>query len=294
MRDLYQTVTDRIVAALETGTAPWAKPYSQAKFGAMPCNAVTNRPYSGINVLLYFISKAESFSSPRFLTFKQAKDAGGFVKKGQKGFPLYFFKPMVKEEDGEEKKFAILREYTVFNVDQCENLPDHIRFGRKVDVTPKNQEQRNADADAFIKATGASFKERKGMEPMYVPSIDKVLMPSWEEFHGSIQFYDVAFHELSHWTGHESRLNRNLNNRFGTKAYAAEELIAQLSAAFLDAEFGFDCVDTSASYIASWIELLKEDKRAIFKAASEAQKAADYLRGKALEEVVSEEEKEAA
>lgn len=289
-RDLYQTVTDRIVAKLESGTSPWVQPYSRKAQG-LPCNAVTNRPYSGINILLYYTSQASGYARPRFLTFKQAKKAGGWVKKGEKGMPLYFFKPMASKDakTGEDKKWAILREYNVFNVAQCENLPDSITNGEY--VAPLNQDQREFAADGFIKASGADFREGVG-KPCYIPSKDFISMPAWTEFHGHNEFYATAFHELAHWTGHKTRLDRDLKNRFGTKEYAAEELVAELTAAFLSAEFSFDHTDNGAAYIKSWIELLKEDKKAIFTAASAAQKAADYLRGKALEDTAAEDEAE--
>lgn len=282
-RDLYQTVTDRIIAKLEAGTAPWVQPYSIRGGQNLPCNAVTNRPYSGINVLLYFSSQASGYARPRFLTFNQAKQNGGHVKKGETGMPLYFFKPVVGKDKvtGEDKKWAILKEYTVFNVAQCEGLSDKIVNGEY--VAPLNKEQREYAADAFIKASGADFREGTG-KPSYIPSKDCILMPKWTEFHGQTAFYATAFHELAHWTGDKKRLDRDLSGRFKTKAYAAEELIAELAASFLCAEFGFDNEDNSAAYLTSWLLLLKEDPKAIFTAASAAQKAADYLRGKALAE----------
>lgn len=292
-RDLYQQVTDRIVAALEAGTAPWAQPFSQRRGHGLPCNAISNRPYSGVNVLLFFTSMANNYPTNRFLTFKQAKEVGGWVKKGEKAHALYFFKKLPPkdgdtDENGKPKKGgAILREYYVFNVDQCENLPDHVRLGRHSDVLFKNEDERNAEADEFIKSWGAKTKE--GPQPMYVPSKDFIFMPPFADFKSNTGFYATAFHEGAHWTGHKSRLDRNLKNRFGTAEYAMEELVAELAASFLCAEFGFDVIDNSASYLKSWLEVLKADKRAIFTAASAAQKAADFLRGKALEEVPGEE-----
>lgn len=281
-RDLYQNVTDRILAKLEAGVAPWVQSWTTRGSG-VPMNAVTNRPYSGINILLYWISQDKGYAAPRFLTFNQAKQAGGFVKKGEKGMPLYFFKkiPGTDKVTGDKKDFMLLREYTVFNVDQCEGLSDAIRLGRHHDVAPKNKEEREADADAFIKASGADFREGVG-KPCYIPSKDFISMPAWKDFHGQQAFYGVAFHELAHWTGAKSRLDRDLSGRFKTKQYAAEELIAEIASSFLCAEFGFDTVDNSAAYINSWMELLREDPKAIFTAASKAQAAADYLRGKAL------------
>ena len=284
-RDLYQVVTDRILAKLEQGTAPWVQPYSRRAETGWPCNAVSNRPYRGVNLLLFLISQAEGWASPRFLTFNQAKQAGGYVKKGEHGRPIYLFKPMEKKDadTGETKKFLILREWTVFNVQQCDKLPDAIRFGRHADVTPKNKEQREEAADAFLRACGATIETAPGT-PCYIPGLDKIRLPDWNDFHGQNQFYATAFHEYVHWTGHKSQLDRDLTGRFRSASYAAEELVAELGASFLAAEFGFDVVDNSAAYIQNWIKLLREDKKAIFTAASAAQKAVDFLRGKALEE----------
>ena len=147
----------------------------------------------------------------------------------------------------------------------------------------RNPDARDELADDFLRSTGADIREGHG-EAYYVPSQDFISMPAFAGFKGADHFYNVAFHELTHWTGHKSRLDRDLKNRFGSRNYAAEELIAELGAAFLCAEFGFDGDVRSAGYIASWIELLKADKRAFFTACSQASKAADYLRGLALAE----------
>lgn len=295
-RDLYQNITDRIVSQLEAGTVPWVRPFSQRKGQSLPCNAITNRPYSGVNVLLLFTSMALAYPTNRFLTFKQAKDVGGFVKKGEKGHTVVFFKKlMVKDKQtGEDKTIPLIREFTVFNVVQCENLPDHVRLGRHEDVVVKNESERMEEADAFIQTWGANFRE--GPQAMYVPSQDFIFSPPWKDYRNHVAYYATLFHEGAHWTGHKSRLNRDLKNRFGTAEYAAEELIAELAAAFLCAEFGFDVVDNSAAYISSWIKMLKEDPKAIVTAASQAQKAADFLRGKALYETETnnEVEREAA
>jgi antirestriction protein ArdC len=177
----------------------------------------------------------------------------------------------------------MMREYTVFNVDQCENLPDSVNTGKPMSV--RNPDTRDEIADAFLGSTGADIREGHG-EACYIPSRDFISMPAFAGFKDANHFYNVAFHELTHWTGHKSRLDRDLTKRFGTRNYAAEELIAELGAAFLCAEFGFDGDVGNAGYIASWIELLKADKRAFFTACSQASKAADYLRGLALAEPV--------
>jgi antirestriction protein ArdC len=199
--------------------------------------------------------------------------AGCFVKQLQ-----------VKDGEGEaaeSRLIPMMREYTVFNVDQCDGLPDSIRAGRPMRV--RNPDTRDVLADEFLCSTGADIREGQG-EAYFAPGADFISLPAFAAFKGADHFYNVAFHELTHWTGHKSRLDRDLKNRFGSRDYAAEELVAELGAAFLSAEFGFDGDGRNAGYIATWIDLLKADKRAFFTACSKAQAAADYLRGLALAE----------
>src|SRR3981081_4572696 len=285
-RDLYAEVSARIVAELEAGAAPWVKPWSASPGANTPCNAVSNRPYSGCNVVLLWMAQTDGYRTPRFLTFKQALEFGGNVRKGERGTKVYFVKQLQGREHGGEdnsptRLIPMMREYTVFNVDQCESLPDSIISGKPMRV--RNPNTREELADAFLHSSGADIREGHG-EAYYVPSRDFISMPAFAGFKGADHFYNVAFHELTHWTGHKARLDRDLKNRFGSRNYAAEELIAELGAAFLCAEFGFDGDVRNAGYIGPWIELLKADKRAFFTACSQASKAADYLRGLALAE----------
>ena len=284
--DLYTDVSARIVAELEAGAAPWVKPWSATPGANTPCNAVSGRSYSGCNVVLLWMAQAAGYRSPRFLTFKQALEAGGHVRKGERGTKVYFVKQLQVRDQGADDSSAtrlipMMKEYTVFNIDQCENLPDSVIAGRPMRV--RNPETRDELADDFLRSTGADIREGHG-EAFYVPSRDFISMPAFEAFRGADHFYNTAFHELTHWSGHKSRLDRDLKNRFGSRDYAAEELIAELGAAFLCAEFGFDGDVRNAGYVANWIELLKADKRAFFTACSRASKAADYLRGLALAE----------
>jgi antirestriction protein ArdC len=284
-RDLYSEVTARIVAELERGAAPWVKPWSATPGQNVPQNAVTNRSYSGCNVILLWLARNRGWASPRFLTFKQAQDAGGYVRAGERGTKVYFVKQLqVKDGEGEEAEsrvIPVMREYTVFNVDQCDCLPDSIRAGKPMRV--RNPDTRDGLADDFLRSTAADIREGHG-EAYYVPSQDFISMPAFQAFKGADHFYNVAFHELTHWTGGKARLDRDLKNRFGSRDYAAEEMVAELGAAFLCAEFGFDGDLRHAGYIATWIDLLKTDKRAFFTACSKASKAVEYLRGLALAE----------
>ena len=282
-RDLYADVSARIIAELEQGAAPWVKPWAATAGANTPCNAVSNRPYSGCNVILLWLARDRGWATPRFLTFKQAIEAGGHVRKGQHGTKVIFVKQLqIREGEGGEtdtRLVPLLREYTVFNVAQCENLPDSIMAGKPMRV--RNPDTRDDLADEFLRSTGADIREGHG-EAYFVPSQDFISMPAFQAFKGADQFYCTAFHELTHWSGHKFRLDRDLRNRFGSHQYAAEELVAELGAAFLCAEFGFDGDVRNAGYIATWIDLLKSDKRAFFTAANRASQAADYLRGLAL------------
>jgi antirestriction protein ArdC len=286
-RDLYHDVTARILAELERGALPWIKPWSATAGANVPANAVSNRPYSGCNVVLLWLARGRGWPTPRFLTFKQAQEAGGSVRKGEHGTRVYFVKQLrvadksPEAQEGDQRLVPMLREYTVFNVAQCDGLPARIVSGKPQRV--RNPDTRDALADEFLATTRADIREGYG-EAYFVPSQDFISLPAFAAFKGADHFYNVAFHELTHWTGHKARLDRSLSGRFGERAYAAEELIAELGAAFLAAEFGFDGDVRHAGYIETWIGLLRSDKRAFFTAASKAQAAADYLRGLALAE----------
>jgi antirestriction protein ArdC len=273
-RTLYAEVTYRILNQLEAGTPPWVKEWKAIGCGNIPMNAASRRPYSGGNIIFLW---AHGYAVQRFLTFKQALDAGGSVRKGEHGIRVYFVSKIEKSNDDSEKPNLVpfLREYIVFNIAQCLGLPEDYLTGEAPAI---NLDQRDEDAQAFIQITGADFREGHG-EAYYAAGADFIAMPSFESFKDADCFYATSFHELGHWTAHKSRLDRDLKNRFGSRDYAAEELVAELCSAFLAAEFGINKEVRHASYIAHWIELLKADDRAFFTAASKAQKAADYLRG---------------
>jgi antirestriction protein ArdC len=296
-RDLYSEVTERILAELKTGAAPWVKPWSATPGQNHPHNAATGRPYSGCNVILLWITmQANHFAAPRFLTYQQAIGLGAHVRKGEKGTKVYFVKQLVvkdktSSEPNATRVVPMLREYTVFNIAQCEGLP--ARITNPETKAPRNKDSRDETIDAFMLATRADIREGYG-EAYYRPSEDYVSLPAFLSFKNADSFYATSFHELGHWSGHKTRLNRDLKNRFGDKAYAAEELIAELCAAFLCAEFNLDSELRHAGYIQHWIQLLTSDARAFFTAASKAQAAADFLRGLALRETESEESELAA
>jgi antirestriction protein ArdC len=271
---LYERVTNSIIKEMEAGTVPWVKPWKTPRRhgSVMPHNVATGRSYSGINIpLLWGAADANCYISHEWMTFQQARMRDATVRKGEKGTQIVFTKKLLKKEDEDENQVTMLRTYNVFNVAQIDGLPP-----------PKEPEEmpepiRHERAKAFIQATNAQFKNG-GDKACYVPLQDFIAIPYQGFFIHHEAFYAVALHELGHWTGAKTRLDRDLSGRFGTKAYAAEELVAEMTAAFLCAHLDLKGELRHASYISNWIELLREDSRAMFTAASLASKAADYLR----------------
>lgn len=285
-RDIYQEVTDRICAELEAGAAPWVKPWKGRTVAPMlPYNAATKTPYSGVNILVLW-GTVEAFGYPTygFMTFNQAKQLGASVRKGEKGHGVVFTKRLrVRDEDGQGdsqgedgepgKIVSMLRRYTVFNVAQIDGLPDSYHQAPKAPEPAEGI----AHAESFIAATRADI-QHGGNVACYVPALDHIRLPFLADFKETAGYYATALHELGHWTAHPARMARDLSGRFGTRSYAAEELVAELTAAFLCAHLGIQGELRHAGYIKSWLELLRHDKRAIFTAASKASAAADYLR----------------
>lgn len=273
-RDIYQEVTDRIIAALEQGTAPWVRPWRNNPAAAgMPYNAATGRHYNGVNVLLLWMTgSANGYATPGWMTFKQAKERGAYVRKGEHGTQVvYWDRRQVEDKDkpGELKTVPFLKIFTVFNVAQIEGLktaeplpllagPEHV--------------------EAFLANTGATIRHA-GNSAFYNRRDDLIVLPTREQFQSLADYYATALHELTHWTGHESRLARDLGGRFGSESYAAEELVAEMGAAFLCASLGIEGKLQHPSYIEHWLKVLRQDKRAIFTAAKHATSAADYLKG---------------
>jgi antirestriction protein ArdC len=279
MRNLHQEVTDRIVAELERGTLPWVQPWSRTPGLNWPCNAVSGRPYSGVNVVLLWLTRNMGWPTPRLLTFKQASEAGCHVRKGERGTRVCFTKDLTfaadTDNEGDERHVRTLKQYVVFNVAQCDDLPEKI-------IRPpagQHRDGRNLTIEEFVIAIGVDIGEgfdRAG----YSFEGDHIVLPPFATFKSATDYYASLFHEVGHWVGHKSRLNRDLGERFNVpdQRYAAEELIAELTNAFLCAEFDLDGYSTHAAYIALWIKLLKEDSKAIFTAASKASEAIAYLR----------------
>lgn len=284
--DLYTDVTAKIVRELEAGRFPWAQPWAARGEAAtlatgLPKNAVTGASYSGINILLLWGAAIENgFSDQVWLTFKQAKALGGSVMKGERGSMVVYadkFIPKdelarVASEGGEANVVPFLKRYTVFNAAQCEGLPEGVGNSAK----PLPECETITRAEMLIRATGADFRIG-GDKAFYVPSQDFIRVPPQPAFFEQINYYRTCFHELGHWTGHASRLNREFKGRYGSHAYAREELVAELSSAFVCASLSIAPTVRHADYLGSWLEVLKEDNRAIFNAASLASKAADFI-----------------
>lgn len=276
--DVYQIVTDRVIELLEAGTVPWHKPW--ASTDEMPKNLVSGKDYRGINVWLL---SCAGFSSPYWVSYKQAQELGGNVRKGEKSSIAVFWKQLdVQDKDNPEKtkRVPLLRYYRVFNVEQCDGIEYQKPQPRNPNFNPIAQAQQIV-SDNASRGPEIVFE---GGRACYSRREDKIRMPAPEMFEVEAEFYSTLFHELTHATGHESRLARlqNDNSNFGSSMYAKEELIAEMGASFLSATAGIlhRTVDNSAAYIASWLERLRDDRKLVVQAASAAHKAADYILGK--------------
>lgn len=275
--DPHQVITDRMITLLEQGQIPWQKPWNSAQL--MPQNAVSGKPYRGVNV---FLLHAMSYDSPFWLTFNQAKGLGGNVRRGEKACPVVFWKWLESEDTGERIPF--LRYYSVFNVAQCKGIPE--------DKFPSPGVNRRehcpiAQAEEIVATMPKRPEIKTGLSrAFYSPAGDFVGMPAPETFRTGEDYYSVLFHELTHSTGHETRLSRKGVagtdgewSAFGSTPYAKEELVAEMGAAFLCGQAGIveRTLDNSAAYVGSWLARLKDDRRLVVHAAAQAQKAADFI-----------------
>lgn len=286
--NIYEDVTAKIICELEAGRFPWAQPWASRGEAAtiaagLPKNAATGATYSGINILLLWGAAIEcGFSNQVWLTFKQAKALGGSVMKGERGSMVVYadkFIPKqererVASEGGDASFVPFLKRYTVFNAAQCEGLPADVLKG----AAPLPECETIPRAESLIAKTGADFRIG-GDKAFYVPSKDFIRVPPQAAFFEQINYYRTCFHELGHWTGHASRLQREFKGRYGSHAYAREELVAEMASAFVCASLSIRPTVRHADYLGSWLAVLKEDNRAIFNAASLASKAADFILG---------------
>jgi antirestriction protein ArdC len=280
---VYQIITDRIIGLLEKGTVPWHQPWHENH--RLPRNLVSNKEYRGINI---FLLHAMAYESPFWLTFHQAIQLGGHVRPGERSCPVVFWKWLDGEnkESGETKRVPLLRYYAVFNVTQCEGLEMHLP---KLEQ-PLRPHTPIAAAQQVVKGMPLCPAIKHGMpRAFYAPSEEWVGMPAPEKFHSDEEYHCVLFHELTHSTGHPSRLNRKEireNNNFGSQRYGREELVAEMGAAFLCGHAGIAdlTLNNSAAYIQGWLKKIKEDARLVVQSAAQAQKAADFILGRKVED----------
>ena len=284
-KDVYARVTDRIVADLEKGVRTWMKPWSASNTEGRVLRPLRHNgtPYKGINVLLLWGEAVEKgYTSSTWMTYKQAETLNAHVRKGEKGSLVVFADRYTKTEandKGEDVEHSIpfMKAYTVFNVQQIEGLPAQYQPAPTPDAAPLPLFE---DAEKFFAGTGAVFRHG-GNRAFYAPSADFIQLPPADAFRDAESYAATKAHELTHWTGHKDRMAREFGKRFGDQAYAFEELVAELGAAFLCAELGVtpETREDHAAYLGHWLAVLKSDKRAIFTAAAHAQRAADYLHG---------------
>ena len=291
--DVYEIITDRVISLLENSVIPWHRPWKTTMVNqkvevVLPQNAVSNLPYHGINAMLLH---ALDFDLPYFLTFRQAKEHGGMVKKGEKGFPVLYYEQYTKEvlqEDGstQDETVFVSKYYIVFNVEQCEGLT--LVLPELVEPNTEDLEEMkvhaNEDCESLIKGIPSppSIHIKKSDKAFYQPDVDTIVMPQLSQFEQAEEYYCTFFHELVHSTGHESRLAREGITEYayyGSESYSKEELIAEMGASFLCAKTGIEhhTLDNSVAYIKSWIAKFKEDKKLLVRAASQARKAVEYL-----------------
>lgn len=279
--DIRQAITDRIIGMMEKGGSTWAQSWSSAARSGMPTNARTGTRYSGINVLLLLGAAAEAgFASNKWLTFKQAADLGAKVRKGEKGVACCFFE-MVKtkkqEAKGEEEQgaFPMCKPFWLFNVAQIDGLPSEMA---EAATSARHEFHAVNAAERIAYACGATI-EHGGERAFFRPATDSIGMPHKERFKTPENYYATLMHELTHWTGAVGRLNRTFGKRFGDDAYAFEELVAELGAAFVMGHLGLveTTIEGHAGYLELWLKVLREDKTAIFSAAKHAGQAYEYL-----------------
>lgn len=283
--DIFSAVTDRIILALEAGTVPWKQPWIGGSAGCISYS--TGKPYSLLNHLLL------GGKSGEYITYKQCVQAGGHVRRGEKSHMVVFWKPFetVDEDTGEITQHFYLRYYNVFHIDQCEGI--NPRWA--VSVMPQLPTLKpDAAADAIVKdyvaRSGVKLTITQSNEAYYSPSTDEVVVPELSQYRYVAEYYSTLFHELTHSTGHKSRLDRIADvAAFGSEAYSKEELVAELGASFLVNHTGLESPESfgnNAAYIAGWLSALKNDKRLIVAAAGAAEKAAQMILGKEDEDHV--------
>ncbi|MGN8037820.1 ArdC family protein [Chitinophaga sp. 22321] len=283
-RDIHQQVTDTIIRQLEAGTVPWHQPWKgESRLLDLPKNYTTNKKYRGINILLLWGAALEhQYTSPEWASFKQWQEKKESVRKGEKGNMIVYYDTIEREVDGELKKIPFIKTSVVFN--RCQLASYTLEDA--ADASDIEWFERMDHIEDFIANTNAIIETRSD-GAAYAPALDKIFMPPVEAFiqtetcTATEGYYSTLLHELTHWTGSKARLNREGGKKFGDQHYATEELVAELGAAFMCAEFGIGVLEKGdhAGYIDFWLKVLKENKHCIFTAVSEASKAVDFLQG---------------
>jgi antirestriction protein ArdC len=271
--EVYTIITDRIVSMLNEGVCPWRRPWN--RMNAFPSNFTTRKTYNGFN---FFLLCTIGHEVPFYLTYRQASELGGNVRKGEQGLPITYWKLLKSEElnsKGEPKTVPLLRYYTVFNASQI----DGITFP-KVESRTGSTFEPLTEADAIVSNWRQGPKIEHGYNrACYCPTTDTLQMPSQTSFDSPEAYYSTLFHELGHSTGHESRLARKLSGSFASESYSKEELVAEMTSAFLCARCGIDnsTLGQQAAYLAGWLKALKADPKLVICAAAQAQKAANLI-----------------
>lgn len=284
---IFERITNDVIAAMERDhLAPWHKPWTASGDGELPRNAVSGKTYRGINVLaLVAAAWSKGYRSSRWLTFKQAKELGGSVRKGEKSTQVVFWKILERDRandagETETHRFPMARTYCVFNVEQCDGLP--AKLTAVGEMAKPDAREVNGEAERLLRAAPCPVRHG-GDRAYYCPPEDRVQLPERASFDTTAHYYSVAFHELGHATGHTSRLGRKFGEWFGNHEYTREELVAEFTACMLAGHCGFERVTlaNSAAYLKSWASKLREEPRLLVDAAQAAQKAADWLLGRA-------------
>lgn len=290
-KDVYSHITAQIVEHLEKGVRPWIRPWSAAH----PAGRITRplrhngQPYSGINILsLWMSAVSQNFAAPIWMTYRQASELNAHVRQGGKGSAVVYANAITRTERDDktgqdvEREIPYLKGYTVFNVEQIEGLPE-IYYAKAVPTL--DPVARIDHAEKFFANMGATVKHG-GTRAYYAQESDYVQMPPFEAFRDPESYYSTLAHEMTHWTKHPQRLDRDLGRKtWGDEGYSREELVAELGSAFLcaDLELHQEPPEENAAYVATWLEVLKNDTRSLFAAAAHAQRAADYLNQKAAD-----------
>lgn len=289
--DKYQIVTDKLIQILEKGVRPWTKPWSSNSEESIFRNLISGHSYKGINPILCFIDCILlEDDRPYFIGFGQAKELGWKLNKGSKSTWLRWGGKGSKEIENEETDKTEKQFYSAckwLNVFHCSlfddseaklKIAEYILKYEKDRSEIINPDHRLPEVEGFIKSTRAKISHGDSGRAFYTPTVDAIMLPNFDQFTSASGYYATAIHELTHWTGHKSRCDRDLSGRFGSKSYAYEELIAEIGAAFTCNQFGINNeIENHASYIASWIQALKNDQKFFFKAAAEAKRASEYL-----------------